>query len=412
MANLLYLVHRLPFPPNKGDKVRSYHLLKHLTARHRVFLGTFVDDPNDEVYIDTVREMCPDLHVARLNPRMAKLRSLTGLLTQQALSLRYYQDAHLQAWVNQTLADHPIDATVIFSSVMAQYVQAMPGITHPPMLVDFVDVDSAKWTQYAASHRWPLSWLYRREGERLQVFERAVAARSEKSFFVTENETALFQKMAPECADTVVAMSNGVDTDYFSHDPVRASPFAGPTLQPEQIPVVFTGAMDYWPNIDAVTWFARDILPRLRQSWPQLCFYIVGRSPPLSVLALASDSVVVTGTVPDVRPYLQHAALVVAPLRVARGIQNKILEAMAMGRPVVASRSCAQAIEARSEELVCASGVGGFVREMDALLKAPARAAAVGQAARLRVVESYSWTAHLGGIDRYLGAKQPSREKV
>lgn len=412
MSNLLYLVHRLPFPPNKGDKVRSYHLLKHLTARHRVFLGTFVDDPEDEAYIDTVREMCPDLHVARLRPSLAKLRSLTGLITQQPLSLRYYKDAHLQAWVNQTLAENAIDATVIFSSVMAQYVPATPGVSQPPMLVDFVDVDSTKWTQYASTHRWPLSWLYRREGEQLKVFERAVAARSIKSFFVTENETALFQKMAPECAETVVAMSNGVDTDYFSSDPVRTSPFAGPSSKPEQIPVVFTGAMDYWPNIDAVTWFVRDILPRLRQSWPQLRFYIVGRSPPQSVLALASDSVVVTGTVSDVRPYLQHAALVVAPLRVARGIQNKILEAMAMGRPVVASRSCAQAIDASCDELICASGVSGFVREMDALLKAPARAAAVGQSARLRVLESYSWSAHLGGIDRYLGETPPSRETV
>jgi len=412
MANLLYLVHRLPFPPNKGDKVRSYHLLKHLTARHRVFLGTFVDDPEDEAYIDTVRKMCPDLHVVRLYPRVAKLRSLSALLSQQPLSLRYYQDAGLQGWVNQTLAKNSIDATVIFSSVMAQYVQALPGVTRPPMLVDFVDVDSVKWMQYATNHRWPLSWLYRREGERLCEFERAVAARSAKSFFVTENEAALFQKMAPECCDAVVAMSNGVDTDYFSPDPTRPSPFAGPLAQPEQIPVVFTGAMDYWPNVDAVTWFARDILPRLRQLWPAVCFYIVGRSPPPAVLSLASDSVVVTGTVPDVRPYLQHAALVVAPLRVARGLQNKILEAMAMGRPVVASRSCAQAIKARSEELVCASGVNGFVREMDALLKTTTRAAAMGRAARLRVLESYSWTAHLGGIDRYLDASQPVREAL
>lgn len=412
MSNLLYLVHRLPFPPNKGDKVRSYHLLKHLTAKHRVFLGTFVDDPEDEAHIETVREMCPDLYVARLRPSTAKLRSLTGLISQQPLSLGYYQNANLQAWVNQTVAENQIDATVIFSSVMAQYVLALPGIERPPMLVDFVDVDSAKWTQYANTHRWPLSWLYRREGEQLKTFERAVALQSKKSFFVTENETAMFQKMAPECAEAVVAMSNGVDTDYFSPDPVRASPFAGPTLEPKQISVVFTGAMDYWPNIDAVTWFVGEILPRLRQSWPQLRFYIVGRSPPLSVLALASDSVVVTGTVPDVRPYLQHAALVVAPLRVARGIQNKILEAMAMGRPVVASRSCAQAINAKCDELVCASGTNGFVREMDALLKAPARAEALGQSARLRVLDSYSWTAHLSGIDRYLGENQLSRETV
>lgn len=411
MGNLLYLVHRLPFPPNKGDKVRSYHLLKHLAARHRVFLGTFVDDPADEDYIDTVRGICPDLHVARLNPRLAKLRSITGLLTNQALGLRYYQDAGLREWVKQTLAEYKIDAAVVFSSVMAQYIQAMPGVARLPMLVDFVDVDSAKWTQYSVNHRWPLSWLYRREGERLLAYERTVATRSQRSFFVTDNETALFQKMAPECADKVEALSNGVDADYFSPDPARVSPFTADSLTQEQIPVVFTGAMDYWPNIDAVIWFVRDILPALRQTWPKLRFYIVGRSPPPSVLALASDVVVVTGTVPDVRPYLQHAALVVAPLRVARGIQNKILEAMAMARPVVASHSCVQAIDAQTgEELISAAESKDFVREIDALLRAPDLAAAVGQSGRLRVVKSYSWAAHLGGIDRYLDNKTLARE--
>ena len=408
MSNLLYLVHRLPFPPNKGDKVRSYHLLKHLTKHHRVFLGTFVDTPEDEVYVATVRKLCPDLFVARINPPWAKIRSLTGLLKQQALSLGYYRNTQLQAWVKQTLETQNIEATVIFSSVMAQYVQAIAGVKQPPMLVDFVDVDSSKWTQYASAHPWPLSWLYRREGERLGAFERAVAARSKKSFFVTENETQLFKKMAPECADLAVAMSNGVDTDYFSPDPERASPYPMRVCSPATLPVVFTGAMDYWPNVDAVTWFARDILPRLRRSCPQVCFYIVGRNPPASVFALACNAVVVTGTVPDVRPYLQHAALVVAPLRVARGVQNKILEAMAMCKPVVASRSCAQALTANSDDLVCAAGVSGFVREIVDLLQSPERSDRLGQSARRRVIESYSWTAHLGGIDRYLSAQQPS----
>ena len=403
MGNLLYLVHRLPFPPNKGDKVRSYHLLKHLTARHRVFLGTFVDNPEDEAHIDAISAICPDVHVARLRPRTAKLRSLTGLLTQQALSLRYYQDESLRAWVSRTLADNKIDATVIFSSVMAQYVDEIRDVNNAPMLVDFVDVDSAKWTQYADNHKWPLSWLYRREGKQLLAYERAVAARAQCSFFVTENEAALFLQKAPECANKVEAMSNGVDADYFSPDLTRASLFGDDSSSPGLIPLVFTGAMDYWPNIDAVTWFASDILPPLRAIWPQLRFYIVGRNPPPSVLALVSDAVVVTGTVPDVRPYLQHAAVVVAPLRVARGIQNKILEAMAMARPVVASQSCVAAINVRvGEELISAINGSDFVREIDALLKSPERSATVGHCGRLRVVKSYSWSAHLGGIDRYL----------
>lgn len=413
MGNLLYLVHRLPFPPNKGDKVRSYHLLKHLVERHRVFLGTFVDDPADEVYVDTVRGICPDVHIARLIPRTAKLRSIGGLLTHEALGLRYYQNAGLQAWVRQILVEHKIDAVVVFSSVMAQYVANASDIANPPMLVDFVDVDSAKWSQYASNHKWPLSWLYRREGERLLAFEREVAMRAKHSFFVTANEASLFLEKAPECVDRVEALSNGVDSDFFSPVASRASPFTVDRPSQEVMPLVFTGAMDYWPNIDAVSWFVADIFPILRRSWPQVCFYIVGRSPPAAVLALASDAVVVTGTVPDVRPYLQHAAVVVAPLRVARGIQNKILEAMAMARPVVASKSCVDAIDARAgEELIPAADAAEFVHEIDALLKSRGRCAAIGQAGRLRVVTSYSWAAHLSGIDHYLDAQTLARESA
>lgn len=403
MGNLLYLVHRLPFPPNKGDKVRSYHLLKHLAAKHRVFLGTFVDDPEDEAHVETLRAMCPDLHVARLDPRFAKLRSLAGLLTRQSLSECYYRDNGMQAWVNAQLATHSIDALVVFSSVMAQYVWHRSRTSDAPMLVDFVDVDSAKWTQYAASHPWPLSWLYRREGVRLLAWERAVATRARRSFFVTENETALFRQLAPESAASVEAMCNGVDAEYFSPDPERASPFGCESA----LPLVFTGAMDYWPNIDAVSWFVSDIFPALRQKWPDRRFYIVGRNPSPAVQALASECVVVTGTVPDVRPYLQHAAAVVAPLRVARGIQNKILEAMAMARPVVASKSCVDVIDARDErELLSATQADEFVRHIDALLGSPENAGAVGQAGRLRVLQRYSWSAHLSAIDRYLGAQQ------
>jgi sugar transferase (PEP-CTERM/EpsH1 system associated) len=414
MGNILYLVHRLPYPPNKGDKVRSYHLLQHLTRRHHVFLGTFVDDPADEAYVDTVRKFCRDAHIARLTPRVAKFCSLSGLLTGQALGLRYYRNDGLQSWVSQTLVDRKIDAIVVFSSVMAQYVDDMPDGKNPRLLVDFVDVDSAKWTQYAASHRWPLSWLYSREGERLLSYEREVVARARQSFFVTKNETALFLKMAPECVSRVTPMSNGVDAEFFSPDPARISPFPLEAVhekwQPPEIPLVFTGAMDYWPNIDATIWFVNDVLPALRKRWPQARFYIVGRSPTPSVLELASDCVVVTGTVPDVRPYLQHAAVVVAPLRVARGIQNKLLEAMAMARPVVATLSCVEALDVHNgDEILSATDARDFVDQIDALLQAPAWAAIVGQSGRQRVVNSYSWAAHLSGIDPYLDVNQSER---
>ena len=395
MSNLLYLVHRLPYPPNKGDKVRSYHLLKHLAAKHRVFLGTFIDDPADEEYLDATRAFCADMHVARLDPRVAKLLSLRGLFNRQALSLPYYDNAGLQAWVDRTLASRNIDAALIFSSVMAAFVRKAP---HLPTLVDFVDVDSLKWTQYADNHRWPLSWLYRREGQRLLAFERSVAARAERSFFVTEGETDLFRGLAPECATKVEAMCNGVDADYFSPRHPLPSPF-----QADELPLVFTGAMDYWPNIDAVNWFATEMLPRLLQDWPSARFYIVGRSPTPAVQALTGAHVVVTGMVPDVRPYLQHAAVVVAPLRLARGVQNKILEAMAMGMPVVASQECSTAIDATPErDFLTAASAAEFVAQVNAMLRERARAREIGAAARRQVVARYSWGAHLAVIDRYL----------
>ncbi len=395
MAHLLYLVHRLPYPPNKGDKVRSFHLLKHLTTRHRVFLGTFIDDPEDEAYVDKLLPYCSDLHIARLSPRLARVRSLSGLLSHEALTLPYYRNAGLQTWVSRTLREQRIDAAIVFSSAMAQYVQGLPQLR---TLVDFVDVDSAKWTQYAANHRWPMSWLYRREGERLLAFERSVAQRATRSFFVTENETALFCNSAPECKGRVEPMCNGVDAEFFSPEHVLASPY-----KTGEMPLVFTGAMDYWPNIDAVSWFSNEIFPQLQQRWPGLRFYIVGRSPAPAVQALASEHVVVTGTVGDVRPYLQHAALVVAPLRLARGIQNKVLEAMAMGLPVVASQECAGAVDAVPErDFLTAGAIEDYQRQIESLLHSPERAAAMGKAARQQVLVRYSWDAHLSVIDRYL----------
>jgi sugar transferase (PEP-CTERM/EpsH1 system associated) len=388
--NLLYLVHRLPYPPNKGDKVRSFHLLKHLARRHEVFLGTFIDDPADEVHVDTVSSYCAGMHVARLSPRTAKLRSLKGLFSGEALSLSYYRDAGLRAWVESVQG---LDAAVVFSSVMADYLPVSI-----PALVDFVDMDSAKWTQYSDTHRWPLSWLYRREGERLLAYERAVARQAKHSFFVTAAERALFLTAAPECVGRVDAMGNGVDAEFFSPEHDLASPYpAG------EIPVVFTGAMDYWPNVDAAVWFAGEILPRLRRRHPARRFYIVGRSPDPAVQALAGEGTVVTGTVDDVRPYLAHAAVVVAPLRIARGIQNKVLEAMAMARPVVASTACAGPIAAEpGQELLAAETADDYVARIESLLADPAHADNIGRAARNRVLASYSWDAHLALIDRFL----------
>lgn len=400
VSNILYLVHRLPYPPNKGDKVRSYHLLRHLQKNHRVFLGTFIDDPEDEQHLSALHALCAELHVERIDVRSAKLKSLSGLLTGEALTLAYYRNAGMKRWVAQIAAAHSLQACVVFSSAMAQYAQ--PLLRRVPMLVDFVDVDSAKWTQYASTHRWPLSMLYRREGQRLLAYERSMAAQACCSYFVTPNETALFVSQAPECEGRVKAMGNGVDSDFFKPDSELARPF-----ETAEQAIVFTGAMDYWPNIDGVSWFVVDMLPRLMARFPRARLYIVGRSPSPQVRAMAGRYVVVTGTVADVRPYLQYASAVVAPLRVARGIQNKILEAMAMQQPVVTVSSCADAIGATAEQgLLRADTPGEFVQALQSLLESSCNKVALGRQARRYVEQECSWQAHLCGIDSCLDTAQ------
>lgn len=392
---LLYLTHRIPFPPNKGDKLRSFNILRQLASTHRVWLGSFVDHPDDRRHIPVLREWCEQTCVIPIEPGIRRLASLRGLLRGEALSLPYYRSPRLARWVGQVVAENGIRSAVAFSGPMAQYLD-VPGLSR--RVVDFCDVDSAKWTQYAADRRWPMSWLYRREGERLLAFERDAAAAVDASLFVTEAEAALFRRAAPALASRVGVMQNGVDADFFSPANAGASPFppGGPVL-------VFSGAMDYWPNIDAVTWFAGEILPAIRCVVPEVRFWIVGMNPAPAVRALASAGVFVTGTVPDVRPYIAHADLVVAPLRIARGIQNKVLEAMSMARPVVVSAASAVGLSARDGvECEIVEGGESTAERVLGLLADPARRVEMGKAARACVESQYSWHAHLGLLDQLL----------
>lgn len=391
---LLYLVHRIPYPPNKGDKVRSFNILKQLARRHRVFLGTFVDHPDDERHVATLDDWCVETRAIRLQPRRARIASLRGLLSGEALSLPYYRNASLANWVQSVVDKHSIGHAVVFSGPMAQYVPEGVG----RFVIDFCDFDSAKWLQYAGDHRWPLSWLYRREGERLLAFEREAARRADASVFVTDAEAALFRGEAPEVADRVVAVHNGVDSEYFAPDRRYDNPY------PDGGPVVlFTGAMDYWPNIDAVTWFARDVLPGLRRTFPDLRFYIVGMNPVPSVQALAGEAVCVTGMVPDIRPWLAYADIVVAPLRVARGIQNKVLEAMSMARPVVVSEAATAGLAGTSgEHFLTARSVTDYVGHIAHLLHDTKAGRSIGEAARTCVLGRYNWAANLDRFEALL----------
>jgi len=394
MEPLLFLAHRIPYPPNKGDKIRSYHLLRFLAAHYRVHLGTFIDRVEDRVHEGTLDAFCESKFTVTLDARTARLRSVAGFVTGEALTLPYYRSAELRRWIEHTIAAHSIRKAVVYSGAMAQYVRDL-GLH---VVLDFVDVDSAKWTQYAERHAWPTSYVYRREGEKLLSFERSAAAGSAASVFVTRSEAELFLRAAPEFRSRVHVIENGVDSEYFCPDPQRASPF-----RRGEVAIVFTGAMDYWPNIDAATWFAREVLPSVVRQRPDACFYIVGMNPAQAVRALSSiPGVVVTGTVPDVRPYVQHASVVVAPLRVARGVQNKVLEAMAMARPVVVSSSMASGIAAEAGvDFEHAGDATQFGRIVERFLNGDT-GAVMGQRARMRIQAGYSWDRNMKAFEALL----------
>jgi sugar transferase (PEP-CTERM/EpsH1 system associated) len=397
VKDLLLLIHRIPYPPNKGDKIRSYHLLKHLVRHYRVHLATFVDDPDDWQYVPHVEALCASSHFAGMKPLVARVRSLQALVKNCSLSLEYYRDASLARWVDETVAKHKIERVLVFSSAMAQYADPYRSARR---VVDFVDVDSDKWRQYADQKSWPMNWLYRYEARQLLAYERRVARDYDASLFVSAPEADLFRQLAPESTAKIGHFNNGVDTDYFSPDQPHADPYpAGERA------LVFTGAMDYWPNVDAVQWFAAEVFPALRERFANLKFYIVGARPAPAVQELAKlPGVVVTGTVPDVRPYIAHAAVSVAPLRIARGIQNKVLEAMAMATPVVVSPQALEGIDAvPGSELVLAEDAAAFVDAVSTLLAGQdSAAAAIGAAARAKVQRRYSWSSNLACIGESL----------
>jgi sugar transferase (PEP-CTERM/EpsH1 system associated) len=382
--DLLFLCHRIPYPPDKGDKIRSYHWLRALASAYRVHLAAFVDDPADWVHRSQVEALCASCLLLPLRPAAAKLRSLTALATGEPLSLTYYRDRRLARWLRELRSRRDIGRVVVYSSAMAQYA-ATPDWARVRRVIDFVDVDSDKWRQYARSRSGPMRWVYAREAARLEAFDLAMARIFDVSLFVSPAEAQWFRGRLGAGGERVTYVNNGVDAAYFDPALAGASPYP-----PGVRAVVFTGAMDYWANAEAVTWFCREVWPGVLAKEPRALFYIVGSRPGEAVQALASEAVVVTGRVPDVRPYLGHADAVVAPMRIARGIQNKVLEGMAMGRPVVVSSKGIEGITARhGQEVLVADEVEDVKRCLCDLLRQGAPG--IGLAARETVRRDYAW---------------------
>jgi len=395
---VLVLAHRIPFPPNKGDKIRSFNIVEYLAGRHEVALACLVDDVRDLRHLDVIRRRVGRFAFARIRPLAKKLWSLTSMLSGQPISVGFFYSRELQREIDEIIAAG-VDAVVCICSPMAEYAfrsrHLADSSRQTRLIMDLIDVDSCKWEQYAHQKPFWVSWLYRYEAIHLARYERRIADRFDELTVVSEQETQVFP--GGQRPANLHAMSNGVDLDYFRpRDQTKAADVV-PTL-------VFTGAMDYWPNVEGVRWFAENVFPLVRRELPTAEFYVVGSNPVREVLRLNEcDGITVTGYVDDVRDYLDRADVCIAPLMIARGIQNKVLEAMAMAKPVVCTPEALEGIAATpGQHVIVAVGAAAFAEATVSLLRDHERAGQVGAAARACVEAGYSWHANLRLLDRLL----------
>jgi sugar transferase (PEP-CTERM/EpsH1 system associated) len=383
---ILYLAHRIPYPPNKGEKIRCFHQLQFLSARHSIDLFCFADSAKEAEGSQALKAFCRHVHVETLLPRTGYLRLARGLFADLPASVAYYDSLSMHAAVQEAVRTGNYDLIFVYCSSMAQFV---PLSAQVPKVIDFVDADSSKWTQYSRCSAFPLSWLYAREGAALARYEKRTAEVFELSLVTTPQEAL---DLGGGGCSSVEVVGNGV-----SAPPALDSQNLPTEIRQLQPYVLFVGTMNYRPNADAVSYFAREIFPLLRQSHPGLQFLIVGRSPTPEVRRLGRlPGVVVTGSVSDVHGYLAGAAVAVAPFRIAQGVQNKVLEALVAGVPVVLTSRPARAFSSPAADLL-------IVADTPAAFADAVRAALDKPELRRRSLEAAPDLQHLLSWQRSLG---------
>ena len=385
--NILYLCHRFPFPPTRGGKIRPFNMIRHFAASgHRVTVCSLARSPAEAAEAAGITPYCADFEVAQVSEPIQWVRMLARLPFTTPSSMGYFYSPQLAQRVRARLVGQRWDLIFVHCSSVAQYVEHVGAV---PKLLDFGDMDSHKWIEYANYKPMPMSWGYQFEGAKMKMAEKRLARRFDLCTATTRAEWQTLEDYATGTATDW--FPNGVDSEYFC-----------PGDEPHEVDTIsFIGRMDYYPNQECMSRFCEQVWPMLRARRPNLKLLIVGADPSPTMRQLGErPGVTVTGSVPDVRPYVRKSAVMVAPLAIARGTQNKILEAMAIGVPVVTSRVAASGVDAEAgAHLVVADSPREQAEAIIKLLDSPAERHRLAVAGRQRVLSHHAWAQSMKRLD-------------
>lgn len=388
---ILYLSQRVPYPPTRGDKIRSFNQIKFLSRFHEISLVCLADNSSDLLHASALKPFCKSVEIVPLSPIFARLNALIALFRNRPLTLGYFYSETLKGIVEDKLKSETFDLLFVFCSSMAQYVE---DVTHLPKVIDYVDVDSEKWAQYALHAKFPLHHIYKIEGHRLKVYEALLCDKFQRGFLVSEKEVDDFFHKVTFC-QTIVPLMNGVDLEKLQ-----------PCEQPyDPLRIVFIGVMDYFANVETVLYFYRKIFPFIRKEVPGVKFYVIGSNPVKEIIELGKKDkgIIITGHVESIQPYVQPAAVFVAPMRIARGVQNKILDAMAMGIPVVTNSLGSKGVSVRAgTEILVEDNPYDFAMLVVKLIQNNVWRGEISRSARKAVEDKYNWNTNLSGLNAIL----------
>ena len=391
---MFFICQRVPFPPDRGDKITTFNEIRHLSTEHEVHVFCLADGKSDLDNIPGLRRYAQSVTAVPVSGWVGKLRALKAMFAGEPLSVAAFNEPKLHVAIREKFAELRPDLIMVYSCNVAQYAEHFAQVLR---IMQFAELDSSRWGQYAQRSRVPLRWIYAIEQRRFFAYEQHIARSFSHALVCTAAEQHDFERLIPGVPVSLVG--NGVDLDYFCSRGVAKQGGS----------IVFTGVMDYLPNVDAVVWFCDQVLPIVQKQIPEASLTICGSRPAAAVRRLARRrGVTVTGRVPDTRPYLDGAEVFVAPMRMARGIQNKLLEALAIGLPCVASRAAATGtVVPNGEGILVADDPVEFAEHVVQLLRDGAFRAAMAGKARAAAELNYRWDAQLACLDRVVAALSP-----